>query len=270
MDDGPSWIKHGSWVRIKHHNRHTLDLAFVLHLDERTLTARVAVVPRIKFDRKRPRHRKIRSKPSLFDHHKVRELYGDKSLTKRNNGWIFRHNEYNGGLLMLSVNLFDLSKHNVNPTLEEIYLFRESQDPVVVAAAAALASTLKLRINDKVKVVAGELQGTSGYLTEIHDDGMVTIVADDEQVPPLNLMRWEICKLFSQGDFVRVLFGEHQGKEGFIVDLEGNSATIYHHVPVAGEPAGHTGNMTHSEVYFSRRFEDSYLLELPSLVFGIH
>jgi hypothetical protein len=97
------------------------------------------------------------------------------------------------------------------------------------------------------------------------------IAVDDEQLPPLNLLRWEICKLFSPGDFVRVLFGVHQGKEGFIVDLEGNSATIYHrHVPVAGVPAGHTGDMTHNEVYLFRRFETSYLLELSYLVFGIH
>jgi hypothetical protein len=75
---------------------------------------------------------------------------------------MFKGNEYNGGLLMLSVNLFELSKHDVNPTLGEIYLFQGSQDRVVVDAAAALASTLKLRINDKVKVVTGELQGTSG------------------------------------------------------------------------------------------------------------
>jgi transcription elongation factor len=175
----------------------------------------------------------------------VRELYGDNSLTKSNDGWIFQRNEYNGGLLMLSVDLVELSTHNVHPTLEEVYLFRASQDRVVVNAAATLASTLKLRINDRVKVVVGELQGTSGCLTEIHGDGMVTIVADDEQVPPMKLLQWEICKSFIQGDFVRVLFGEHQGKEGFIVDLEGNSATIYHHVPLAD-----TGNITHSEVYF--------------------
>ena len=226
-------------------------------------------MPRIELNRKRPCHRKIRTKPSLFDPNKVREIYGDKSLTKRNNGWIFRHNEYNGGLLILSVNLFELSNLNVNPTLEEIYLFRASQDRVVVDAAAALASTLKLRINDKVKVVVGKLQGTSGYLTEIHDDGTVTVVAKDEQVMPLKLLRWEICNLFSPGDFVRVLFGEHQGKEGFIVDLEGNTATVYHHVPVAGAVM-HTGNMTHSEVYFFILFDISYLFELPSLVFGIH
>jgi transcription elongation factor len=214
--------------------------------------AQVAVVPRLKLDRKRPHHRADRSKPcpSLFEPNKVRELYGDNSLTKCSNGWIFRRNEYNGGLLILSASPSELSKLNVNPTLDEIYLFRGSQDRVVVDAAAALASTLKLRIDDKVKVVVGDLQGTTGCLTEIHDNGTVTIVADDEQVPPLNLLRWEICKLFSQGDFVRVLFGMHQGKEGFIVNLEGNFATVYLHVPVAGEPAGHTGNMPSSEVYF--------------------
>ena len=40
MDDGPTSVMHGSWVRIKRRHRHTLDLAFVLQLDERTLMAR--------------------------------------------------------------------------------------------------------------------------------------------------------------------------------------------------------------------------------------
>jgi len=270
MGDYPTSIVHGSWVRIKHHRRHRLDLAFVLQLDEGTLMARVAVVPRIKLDRKRPRRRKIRSTPLLFDPNKVRELYGDKSLTQCGNGWIFRRNEYHGGLLVLFVNLFELSNININPTLEEIYPFRGSQDRTVAAAAAALSSTLKLTVNDKVKIIVGELQGSTGRLAEIHDDGTVTIVADDEQIPPLNLLRWEICKLFSQGDFIRVLFGEHRGKEGFIVDLEGNSATIYYHIFLPGGGAGSREYVAHREVDIFSRFNILYLLELPSLVCSIH
>jgi ribosomal protein L24 len=218
-----------SWVRIKRHRRYKQDLAFVADIDETTLEATVYVVPRLLY-RKRRRTERERPPPSLFNPEAIRELHGEGAIRRLNQVWVFKDDVYKDGLVELCVHLVDLTDKRVSPTAQELQLFRCSQNQRVVQAVDTFMTTLNLRIDDKIQVVAGQHRGLFGCVTDIHEDNTVTIVIDDADISqPLDLGRWEICKTFNKGDFIRILAGVYEGREGFIVGLDTNqkTATVY-------------------------------------------
>jgi transcription elongation factor len=218
----PMTIASGSWVRITKSRRHEGDLALVEDVSEELGTARILLVPRIPLVRKR--NKGERAKPTLFDSEVVMERYGADAVTRRNRLWVFRDRLYKDGLLSMNFALHRLSDRFVDATQDELALFRRTHNEWVVKAVDSVA--VPLQINDRIQVVAGPHRGLSGYLTDIRDNHTATF--ESHLVPaPLQVMVRELRKLFNLGDRVKVVYGEHQSAEGFIVEMGDVSATIY-------------------------------------------
>jgi transcription elongation factor SPT5 len=229
-------ISPGSWVRIKHSRRYKHDLGFVFDVDQPSCEATVYVVPRIHLHGKRRRSERERPPPCLFDPQAVRQTHGDDALKKRNQVWLFKGDIYKDGLAELSIHLIGLSNNSVNPTRRELHQFQCSQNQRVVQAVAALNTTLDLRIDDWVEVIAGQHKGLFGHVRDLREDNTVTIEVAETVMPSLDIGRWEICRLFKKGHYVQVLASEYEGKEGFIVDLDKSNATIYCHCAQSSSP----------------------------------
>jgi ribosomal protein L24 len=224
MDSLPITITTGTWVRMKCVGHYRGDLALVQDVAERFGTADVLLVPRIPLDRKRDRKR--RAKLALFDADMVKEYYGTNAMTRRNRYWSFQDKFYRDGLLLQEFALHKLSDRFVNPAQDELALFRQTHNEWVVKAVDSV--TVPLHINDGVQVVEGPLRGFSGYLTDIRGDRTATLESNTLQ-SPLQVLTCQVRKKFCLGDFVQAVCGEHRGEEGFIVEMDEVSTTIYRH-----------------------------------------
>ena len=219
MSDAPA-VSRGSWVRLKTRGLHRNDLGFVLDMDERLMDIQVAVVPRIQLRRKRVK----RPEPSLFNLEEVKALYGNSSVEQRNQIHVFKEHEYKNGLLELSVPVVQISARNVNPTQSELQLFSQCADSSIVDAS--YREMVQFRLDDRIEVIAGQLRRLEGRLADTEHSGTVVIrstVALDPQ--PVRIL--DIRKKFRLGDRVRVISGDHQGAEGFIISMDGNCAILY-------------------------------------------
>jgi ribosomal protein L24 len=219
MSDTPA-VKQSSWVRLKTRGLYRNDLAFVLDIDERLLAIDAVVVPRIDLRRKRV----MCPNPSLFDLEEVKNVYGNSSVEQRNQIHLFQGEEYKDGLLRLSLPVIHISIRNVNPTEFELNLFSQCTDSSIVNAA--YREMARFRVDDRIEVIAGQLRGLEGRIADIEPQDTIIIspnAALDSQPIPAP----EIRKKFCLGDRVQVISGEHQGAEGFIIDLDEKCATLY-------------------------------------------
>ena len=82
-----------------------------------------------------------------------------------------------------------------------------------------------MRIGDKVQVVAGELQGMAGQIVNMQD--LVVSLQSEGLQNLIQVRAEEVRKRFELGDFVKVVYGQGGGFEGWIVDLVGESAMVY-------------------------------------------
>ena len=143
--------------------------------------------------------------------------------------WYFKDHMYKDGMILLELNFIDVSTNWVNPKKEEVQLFHGTQNQEVLQAIKIFNSTLNLRVDDMIQVAAGQHQGLLGHVTRLHEDGRVKVRIEGDTAQSLDLGRWEIRKSFNRGDFVQILAGEYEGRAGFIIDLEDESATIFSH-----------------------------------------
>ena len=215
-------IQRNSWVRVTRLGRYKNDLAFVRSIENHALSAAVLLVPRIRLTRKRGR--KGRVEPALFDIVAAKSSFGDESVVGDNDEWSFRSNKFVKGLVELIFEIHELSNRSVNAAQHELDIFCESRLECVVEAAKS--RIVKLRVSDKIRVVAGTYQGSSGRLTDIGKDHTVTFESDD-LTGPQRVKAWEIRKRFGLGDFVQVVCGEYEGEEGFIIVMEEDHVVIY-------------------------------------------
>jgi transcription elongation factor SPT5 len=220
----PPTIAPGSWVRIKRKGRYRNDLGLIHHIEDQHFSAIVFVVPRIPLDRKRDQLR--RAKPALFDADAIQACYGTLAAVKRNQVWIFKNQIYKYGLLELEYALHEISDRFVEPSEDELDIFRQTHEQWVVDASHSRVAPLS--ITNRIRVIAGPHRGLSGYLTDIREDHTATFETDSASIP-LQVHAREVRKLFLLGDSVKAMYGEHKGAEGFIVEIGEVSATIYRH-----------------------------------------
>jgi hypothetical protein len=217
-----STIRRNSWVRVTSRGRYKNDLALVRSIDNDAFSAAVLLVPRIHMTRKRGR--KGRAEPALFDVVKAKSTFGEESVVTENDVCRFHGNEFVQGLVQLDVKILELSDRSVNAAQHELDLFRKSCIEWVVEATNS--GIVKLRLSDKIRVVAGPYQGSLGCLTAIGKDHMITFESDNLSGPQ-QVLAWEVRKCFGLGDFVQAVCGEHEGAEGFIIVMEDDYVVIY-------------------------------------------
>jgi ribosomal protein L24 len=216
----PCTIARGSWVRINRPGRYRNDLGFVLDFDNRQMDVQVAIIPRIRLTSKCDR----RPAASLFDVEAVILLYGPESVRRANQIHVFRGCEFKNGLLERTLGISDLSDNKVNPTHSELSLFARCADQSI--AAAAYREMAHTQVQDRIQVVTGGLQGLEGRLIDVDEHGTAIFESasvNESQAIPTH----EIRKEFRLGDFVRVVSGDHQGAEGYIVAMDKPFASLY-------------------------------------------
>jgi ribosomal protein L24 len=217
-----STIRRNSWVRVTRRGRYKNDLALVRSIENDALSAVVLLVPRIRLTRKRGR--KGRVEPALFDVVEAKSTFGEESVVREGDVCCFHGNKFVQGLVQLSFEIHELCDRSVNALQHELDLFRQSRiDSVVEATNSGI---VKLRVSDKIRVVAGPYQGSSGRLTAIGNDHSVTFECANLSGPQ-RVQAWEVRKRFGLGDFVQAVCGEHEGEEGFIIVMEDDYVEIY-------------------------------------------
>jgi ribosomal protein L24 len=233
-----------SWVRLKCRGKYRNDLGLVLEFNPLDLMVTVYVVPRIDMsDRMGKRKRSSEPIPTaLFNAEAVRCAYGADSVEKLNQVFRFKKDIYKNGLLEKEVHLTKLSCTDIHPTQYELDTFRLSEDEQVIQALNAAA--VSLNIGDRVQAVTGTFRGLTGHVVDIHEDCTVLFEhatdgehsqfgrEDVSETSKTTTTRVQICssevrRKFELGDFVHVLHGVHSGDDGYIVELNGEDATLY-------------------------------------------
>lgn len=130
---------------------------------------------------------------------------------------------------------------NITPTLEELQRFRsspkgkENEDeegidkPEEEAPVPPLTQPRKVQFakGDTVKVIEGDLKNLMGVVEAIDGD-TVTIMPKHEQLHDLlKIPAGQLQKYFKTGDHVKVIAGRHEGETGFIMKIEGTTATLF-------------------------------------------
>jgi hypothetical protein len=234
----PCAVARGSWVRINRPGRYRNDLGIVLEFDPRQMDMDVAVVPRIPLTSERTR----RPAASLFDKEAVIQCYGLESVRPANQIHVFQGCEFKNGLLEQNLGIADISYDNDNPMHSELDLFARCADQDIVAAA--YREMVRAQAQDRIRVVAGGLQGLEGRLIDVDEHGTATLDLGAAGVVPQAISANEIRKEFRLGDSVCVISGDHQGAEGYIVAMENSSASVYCRLP------GHTFSNGGQEVCY--------------------
>jgi ribosomal protein L24 len=225
MSDRTS-IRHGRWVRIRKPGLYHNDVGFVLDFDPLSMDAQIALVPRIRLTQKRHQ----RPDAALFNLEAVKLFYGHHSVKQCNQVFLFRKGIYKNGLLEQSFGWHEISDHPVNPAPSELTLFTQCADRVVVLLAALQMRTM--RVDDRITVVAGSLKGIRGHLADINERGTASIrPAAPSTVPAQAVREWDVRKMYQLGDCVRVISGEEEGAEGYIVDMQDDNVTLYCSLP---------------------------------------
>ncbi|MDT7543821.1 MAG: transcription elongation factor [Acidobacteriota bacterium] len=242
----------GFWVRLRcsgRHRRYRNDLALVTEFDSLKHPALVTVyvVPRIHMlDRKRKRHSEL-IPAGLFHPETVKSIYGADSVERRNAVYVFKGDIFRNGLLELEVDPTDISCGNVLATPMELDVFRRSGDDLVIKALDA-GVVVPLQYGDRIQAIAGTFKGLIGHVLEISDNSTVIFQSVDagqsgEKDMPKKASRFQVClsevqKKFELGDRVQVLQGEFRGEEGYIVEINGEKATVYKRHLVLSEKYG--------------------------------
>jgi transcription elongation factor SPT5 len=147
----PPTIAPGSWVRIKRKGRYRNDLGLIHHIEDQHFSAIVFVVPRIPLDRKRDQLG--RAKPALFDADAIQAHYGPHAVVKRNQVWVFKNQIYKYGLLELEYALHEISDQFVDPSEDELDIFRQTHEQWMVDASHS--RVVPLSIANRIYVGAG-------------------------------------------------------------------------------------------------------------------
>jgi hypothetical protein len=70
------------------------------------------------------------------------------------------------------------------------------------------------------------LQGTLGRIISIDNTETAQIETSDDHLL-VEVLQRHLRRAFSCGDYVMIISGEHQGREGFITELYGELVTLY-------------------------------------------
>lgn len=221
-------VTQGGWARVKT-GLYKGDVGHVLEVDTLRQTARVLLIPRISYQ-KQPNGRKrahfTRPLSGLFDPARARAIFEEDAIDKRDGFILFQKEKYKDGLLNTVLNLRNLTTTDARPSFTEIEAF--SQSPSISKAVRASwdieDAVSALQLQDQVRVIQGELQGSVGTICDKQDNTVQVhfgrgdnIVFDDDQL--LHLPAHQVRKHFELGDFIRVRHGVHSGKRGYVVQV---------------------------------------------------
>ncbi|KAG5648116.1 hypothetical protein H0H81_007239 [Sphagnurus paluster] len=150
----------------------------------------------------------------------MRQIWGNSSVKKRNQTYIFQGQEFKDGHLSIDGNGVNIYTEEAIPTAEEIALFKNnpSVQGSAVEEAVRRMSMWRLQERDWVKVTVGEYQVLVGIAKNISTDEVIIFVPEQhvEVTVALNQLR----KYTKVGDEVKVIFGPHTGAEGWVVAVD--------------------------------------------------
>ncbi|KXN87162.1 Transcription elongation factor SPT5 [Leucoagaricus sp. SymC.cos] len=237
----------GSWVRIRR-GKYAGDLAQVMDITDTGEDAGLKFIPRIDLNprddvamdgKKRKKimtaNSTMRPPQRLFNYEEVAKVYGRKSVTRRNDVYVFQNDTYRDGFIEKDFKISALILEDVNPTLDEITQFTRRQDgegenPVdlsIIAEASRKAAVSVLQPGDHVEVFEGEQAGVHGVVEEINQD-VVTIsaVGPDIEGQKIELPARSVRKRFKPGDHVKVMTGQNVDETGLVVSVTDNIVTF--------------------------------------------
>ncbi|KAI0311407.1 hypothetical protein OF83DRAFT_1271398 [Amylostereum chailletii] len=239
----------GSWVRIKR-GKYQGDLAQVMDVTENGEEAGLKFIPRIDLNpkdeanpdgkkRKRmgiPSATGIRSPQRFFNFEEVVKVYGRKSVSKRNQVYVFQNDTFKDGFIEKDYKINALVLENVNPTLDEITRFARGQDGAegennvdlsIIAEASRKAAIAVLQPGDHVEVFEGEQAGVHGIVDSIAQD-VVTLnpVGVDLEGQKVEVPARSVRKRFKAGDHVKVMAGKNADETGLVVSVADNVVTF--------------------------------------------
>lgn len=223
------WTPHSpGWVRLTSFP-YNGDLAYVYDVDARTLMATVLTVPRMDYTPLEDRSHVPRERPekAFFNAPAVRACFGQDTVGKRNDVFLFENETYIHGLLQSDTNKFVCQ--DAEPTDEELYWFYQCP---MVPQRWMYATFDRLRKNElehgnKVKIITGDRTGSMAVILEIEDDAANVILSKTHEKLTLDIA--QIRKYVSIGDKVKVTAGPHAQFTGWVVAIANNEVQVYNH-----------------------------------------
>lgn len=216
-----------TWVRLKRHP-YRGDLAFVCDVDPLNLSAHLILIPRIdlspKSALKGKRKRGSRPLQALFNPFAVAEVYGQKSVEKRNNIFLFKGKTYRDGWLDFSVE--DANLTEATPTREELLQFGTcpSIPHDVIKKHLDILSAQSLRPGDSVKITSGNSSGLLAKVCECRGDEVDVLI---QRHISLTLPASALRRHFEIGDSVIVSLGDSSGSTGIVISVLETQVTIW-------------------------------------------
>ncbi|TDL15275.1 hypothetical protein BD410DRAFT_809046 [Rickenella mellea] len=213
------------WVRIKH-GPYIGDVGLVRKETGNKLE--VACVPRIPHaEWADADEQRIRPKRELIRIDRIEDLRrGTLVLNKENPDSLttfeWEGRTYEKGLEIISVLQGKWAAVEA-PALQEVHQFLESG---IDEGASTYVTSLLLRRDDEVKVSGGEYAGLRGKIVETERGCVIVGDLMDEDAnkmgngEPVMLEFDEIRRFIRVGDNVRVLAGQHIGREGIVVNVD--------------------------------------------------
>ncbi|KAI0694194.1 hypothetical protein BC835DRAFT_1350385 [Cytidiella melzeri] len=239
----------GSWVRVRR-GKYQGDLAQVVDITENGEEVGLKFVPRIDLNPKDDasidgkKRKKITAGSSsfsmrppqrFFNYEEVVKVYGRKSVSKRNQIYVFQNESYKDGFIEKDFKLSALQLDDVNPTLDEITRFTRGQDGTdestidlsIIAEASRKAAIAVLQPGDHVEVFEGEQSGVHGTVHSIEQD-VVTIqpVGVEFDGQRVQIPARSVRKRFKPGDHVKVMNGQNADETGLVVSVIDNVVTF--------------------------------------------
>jgi transcription elongation factor SPT5 len=239
----------GSWVRIRR-GKYQGDLAQVMDITENGEEVGLKFIPRIDLNPKdelSPDGKKrkkagipvmtgIRPPQRFFGFEDVVKVYGRKTVSKRNQVYVFQNDTYKDGFIEKDYKISALILENVNPTLDEITRFARGADGAdgennvdlsIIAEASRKAAIAVLQPGDHVEVFEGEQAGVHGTVETIAQD-VVTInpVGVDLEGQKVEVPARSVRKRFKAGDHVKVMAGKNADETGLVVAVSDNVVTF--------------------------------------------
>ncbi|KAF5322877.1 hypothetical protein D9619_000044 [Psilocybe cf. subviscida] len=223
--DGQVW-QAGMWARIREPKLYQGDIGFIFSRFNKTKQEHstwIAVVPRIdihgtsKSESRRPTAQTLDLK-NIKSYLNIEVDYGQD--------FFFRNQTFNySGYLLFRMEDVDLYPPNPAPPvplLEEFDLFLRL--PVLSknkwAEHRLRIAQQRTAAHDRVKILdSGNYRGSIGLVLGVCDDAVEVYLPVQEQMVVVGITN--IQAELQYGDYIRVLHGEHQGKEGYITKVEG-------------------------------------------------
>lgn len=237
--------KVGDWVRIKARGIYNGDLAQIVDIDEENERFNVKIVPRIhngdeselyrnetykdKYGNIKQTKKFIGPKPAqrLF---KESDYSGVESMGNQDRLYLkYKGNKYYNGLIYKRFGFKYIQIDNINPQFEELKLFMTAEDDPNILNALVDQNNLKTRKffnGDKVRVINGDMINLEAEIVRIEDKVIHARPLNSEFSDTIQLLPSEIVKIFKKGDYVRVIEGVNSGKEGFVMKVQEDTATL--------------------------------------------